>query len=147
MLHSLVLHSKNEMNAREFTCHLATQRSFSHIDLAYVSSAAQWRVTSVQILPRGISNHAFIAYFENCRQQEELDYGPEGLKRCQFWITYEDSASPLTRMRYLKNDSGEKTFPLLLPIKKIYCIPLCYWIGTSSRRRRPIYRLQTEIAI
>lgn len=43
---------------RAYTCHSASHRSFSRIDLAYVGGSALSRVKDVRILPRGISDHA-----------------------------------------------------------------------------------------
>lgn len=41
-----------------YTCHSASHRSFSRIDLAYAGGAVLPRVTDIKILPRGISDHA-----------------------------------------------------------------------------------------
>lgn len=38
---------------KTFTCHSATHRSFSHIDLAYVAAPVLPRVRDINILPRG----------------------------------------------------------------------------------------------
>lgn len=43
---------------RAYTCHSASHRSFSRIDLAYVDHSALSRVKDIRILPRGVSDHA-----------------------------------------------------------------------------------------
>lgn len=43
---------------RAYTCHSATHRSFSRIDLIFAGGSVLPRVQEVKILPRGISDHA-----------------------------------------------------------------------------------------
>lgn len=44
--------------SRAFTCHSASHRAFSQIDLAYVGAPVLSGVRDIVILPRGISYHA-----------------------------------------------------------------------------------------
>lgn len=46
------------LNSREFTCHLATYKTLSRIDLVFASRTALKYVQGVSVLPRGISDHA-----------------------------------------------------------------------------------------
>lgn len=44
--------------AREYTCHSASYKTFSRIDLIYAGGPVLPKVREVRILPRGISDHA-----------------------------------------------------------------------------------------
>lgn len=45
-------------STREYTCHSATHKSFSHNDLEYVRGPLLPKIQQVTIIPRGISDHA-----------------------------------------------------------------------------------------
>lgn len=44
--------------AREYTCHSSSHRTFSRIDLVYAGGPVLPKVRDVRILPRGVSDHA-----------------------------------------------------------------------------------------
>lgn len=71
---------------RAYTCHSASHRSFSRIDLANVGRSALSRVADIRIFPRGISDHAplFLTM--------ELSSAPETTlwRLSRFWVSDEE---------------------------------------------------------
>lgn len=66
----------------EFTCHSASHRSFSRIDLVYMSPGALRGVYSAEILSRGISDHAPVLVM--CRPSAPED--PRMWRLSRYWI-------------------------------------------------------------
>lgn len=70
---------------RKYTCHSSTYASFSRIDLFYANGSLLPRIQGVEILPRGISDHAPLLM----RLNTNLPVGNSLWRLSGFWITDE----------------------------------------------------------
>lgn len=75
---------------RQYTCHSATYASFSRIDLIYTTDSLLSWIQDVEILPRGISDHAPLLL----KLQTDLPMGTALWRLSGFWIT-DESVAPL----------------------------------------------------